>query len=83
MRITKQPILLTKSKIDLPGYKLRIVAKNRQSNLVHILAILTSFRVARYQKLVRTTTGQCVEIGLFLIFGFNNHTLTISLVYVV
>ena len=36
MRITKQPILRTKSKINRPGYKLRIFAKNRQSNLVHI-----------------------------------------------
>ena len=35
IRITEQPILLAKSKINHPGYKfLSIFAKNGQSNLV-------------------------------------------------
>ena len=35
IRITEQPILLAKSKINHPGYKfLSIFAKNAQSNLV-------------------------------------------------
>ena len=44
IRITEQPILLTKSKINRPGYSFpEIFAKNRQSNLVLVLLLVFKF----------------------------------------
>ena len=41
IRITGQPMLLTKSKTNRPGYKfLSIFAKNRQSKLILILVLV-------------------------------------------
>ena len=41
IRITEQPIMLTKGKINCPGYKfLSILAKSGQSNLVLVLVLV-------------------------------------------
>ena len=49
IRITKQPILLTKSKINRPGYIFStFFAKNRQSNIVLVLVLELEYKAPNY-----------------------------------